>query len=79
VVSGPLSHSSIVAREYGIPAVLGTGVAYQVDQRRAGHLRAGRRRSGGSRRLVEIPEERMTGVAFRARVAGPLFASRPTC
>jgi pyruvate,water dikinase len=22
---GPLSHSSIVAREYGIPAVLGTG------------------------------------------------------
>jgi phosphoenolpyruvate-protein kinase (PTS system EI component) len=27
VVSGPLSHSSIVAREYGIPAVLGTGVA----------------------------------------------------
>ena len=26
-VGGPLSHSSIVAREYGIPAVLGTGVA----------------------------------------------------
>jgi rifampicin phosphotransferase len=25
-VSGPLSHGSIVAREYGIPAVLGTGV-----------------------------------------------------
>lgn len=25
-VGGPLSHSSIVAREYGIPAVLGTGV-----------------------------------------------------
>ncbi len=24
---GPLSHGSIVAREYGIPAVLGTGVA----------------------------------------------------
>jgi phosphoenolpyruvate synthase/pyruvate phosphate dikinase len=26
-VGGPLSHSSIVAREYGIPAVLGTAVA----------------------------------------------------
>ena len=26
-VGGPLSHSSIVAREYGIPSVLGTGVA----------------------------------------------------
>ena len=26
-VGGPLSHSSIVAREYGIPAVLGTNVA----------------------------------------------------
>jgi pyruvate,water dikinase len=28
-VGGPLSHSSIIAREYGIPAVLGTGVATQ--------------------------------------------------
>ena len=28
-VGGPLSHSSIVAREYGVPAVLGTGVATQ--------------------------------------------------
>ena len=26
-IGGPLSHSSIVAREYGIPAVLGTRVA----------------------------------------------------
>lgn len=26
-VGGPLSHSSIVAREYGIPAVLDTSVA----------------------------------------------------
>ncbi len=26
-VGGPLSHSSIVAREYGVPAVLGTGEA----------------------------------------------------
>ncbi len=28
-IGGPLSHGSIVAREYGIPAVLGTGVATQ--------------------------------------------------
>lgn len=28
-IGGPLSHSSIVAREYGIPAVLGVGVATQ--------------------------------------------------
>jgi pyruvate,water dikinase len=26
-LGGPLSHSSIVAREYGIPAVLSTGIA----------------------------------------------------
>lgn len=26
-IGGPLSHGSIVAREYGIPAVLGTAVA----------------------------------------------------
>jgi len=26
-IGGPLSHGSIVAREYGIPAVMGTGVA----------------------------------------------------
>jgi phosphoenolpyruvate-protein kinase (PTS system EI component) len=26
-IGGPLSHSSIVAREYGIPAVLATGSA----------------------------------------------------
>jgi rifampicin phosphotransferase len=26
-IGGPLSHGSIVAREYGIPALMGTGVA----------------------------------------------------
>ncbi len=26
-IGGPLSHSSIVAHEYGIPAVLATGIA----------------------------------------------------
>lgn len=34
-VGGPLSHSSIVAREYQIPAVLGTGVA--TERIRSGH------------------------------------------
>jgi phosphohistidine swiveling domain-containing protein len=29
-IGGPLSHGSIVAREYGIPAVLGTGAATRV-------------------------------------------------
>jgi pyruvate,water dikinase len=28
-VGGPLSHGSIIAREYRVPAVLGTGVASQ--------------------------------------------------
>ncbi|HMD90932.1 MAG TPA: PEP/pyruvate-binding domain-containing protein [Anaerolineaceae bacterium] len=31
-IGGPLSHSSIVAREYGIPAVLGTGSATHLIQ-----------------------------------------------
>src|SRR5260370_19217353 len=37
-VGGPLSHSSIVAREYHIPAVLGTGVAteWRSEERRVG-------------------------------------------
>lgn len=35
-IGGPLSHSSIVAREYGIPAVLGTGSA-------TAHIRTGDR------------------------------------
>jgi len=31
-IGGPLSHGSIVAREYGIPAVLGTMAATRVIQ-----------------------------------------------
>jgi phosphoenolpyruvate synthase/pyruvate phosphate dikinase len=31
-IGGPLSHGSIVAREYGIPAVLGTVMATRVIQ-----------------------------------------------
>jgi pyruvate,water dikinase len=33
-IGGPLSHGSIVAREYGIPAVMGTGVATKRIQNR---------------------------------------------
>jgi pyruvate,water dikinase len=29
-IGGPLSHGSIVAREYGIPAVLGTGSSTKI-------------------------------------------------
>jgi phosphoenolpyruvate synthase/pyruvate phosphate dikinase len=31
-IGGPLSHGSIVAREYGIPAILGTGFATKLIQ-----------------------------------------------
>jgi pyruvate,water dikinase len=47
-VGGPLSHGSIVAREYGIPAVLGTGVATR-------RIRSGQMVSvDGDRGTVEI-------------------------
>jgi len=38
-IGGPLSHSSIVAREYGIPAVLGTGGRHQADPQWGDHSR----------------------------------------
>jgi pyruvate,water dikinase len=47
-VGGPLSHGSIVAREYGIPAVLGTGSATRL-------LRSGDEvRVDGARGTVEV-------------------------
>jgi pyruvate,water dikinase len=47
-VGGPLSHGSIVAREYGIPAVLGTGLATR-------RIRSGQRVTvNGSEGLVII-------------------------
>ncbi|MBK0331348.1 phosphoenolpyruvate synthase [Brachybacterium sp. MASK1Z-5] len=50
-VGGPLSHSSIVAREYGIPAVLGTGTATH-------RLRTGQRvRIDGGAGTVRVVEE----------------------
>jgi pyruvate,water dikinase len=54
-VGGPLSHGSIVAREYGIPAVLGTGVATR-------RIRSGQTIAvDGSQGSVEILQERSTG------------------
>lgn len=50
-VGGPLSHSSIVAREYGIPAVLGTGTATR-------RLRTGQRVTvDGSAGTVRLTDE----------------------
>jgi phosphoenolpyruvate synthase/pyruvate phosphate dikinase len=50
-IGGPLSHGSIVAREYGIPAVLGTGVATH-------RIRSGQRISvDGGKGIVEIVEK----------------------
>lgn len=47
-IGGPLSHGSIVAREYGIPAVLGTGVATH-------RIQSGQRVTvDGTRGVVEI-------------------------
>jgi pyruvate,water dikinase len=54
-IGGPLSHSSIVAREYGIPAVLGTGVATRriVDGSRV-------RVDGDTGRVILLDEESAT-------------------
>ena len=50
-IGGPLSHGSIVAREYGIPAVLGTGVATRT-------IRSGQRITvDGSAGTVHLLEE----------------------
>ncbi|MBL7065919.1 MAG: phosphoenolpyruvate synthase [Anaerolineae bacterium] len=50
-IGGPLSHGSIVAREYGIPAVLGTGVATR--RIRSGQMIA----VDGGQGIVEILRE----------------------
>jgi pyruvate,water dikinase len=67
-IGGPLSHSSIVAREYGIPAVLGTAVA----TRRIG---SGERiRVDGDAGTVTLLDQQATGAATGAatgRVSRP--------
>jgi pyruvate,water dikinase len=57
-IGGPLSHSSIVAREYGIPAVLGTGVATRRIHQWADHHR-------GPRPGRVIPPSRRTATVRR--------------
>src|SRR5829696_6423660 len=66
-VGGPLSHSSIVAREYAIPAVLGTGVATR-------RIRPGQRiqvdGDAGTVTLLDVPgttdtEQSLPEPAFR--------------
>ena len=66
-VGGPLSHSSIVAREYDIPAVLGTGVATR-------RIRPGQRiqvdGDAGTVTLLDVPgttdtEQSLPEPAFR--------------
>jgi pyruvate,water dikinase len=50
-IGGPLSHGSIVAREYSIPAVMGTGVATK-------RIRSGQKiMVDGSAGTVELPAE----------------------
>lgn len=69
-VGGPLSHSSIVAREYGIPAVLGTGTATR-------RLRTGQRVTlDGSAGTVRLAEEEDYGDEHEGddRVTGPAAA-----
>ena len=63
-IGGPLSHSSIVAREYGIPAVLGTAVA----TRRIG---SGERiRVDGDAGTVTLLDQRPTGAATTPATGG---------
>jgi pyruvate,water dikinase len=71
-VGGPLSHSSIVAREYDIPAVLGTGVATR-------RIRSGQRiqvdGEAGTVTLLDVPgttdtEQSLPEPAFRTHGQG---------
>jgi pyruvate,water dikinase len=54
-IGGPLSHGSIVAREYGIPAVLGTGLATR--KIRSGQLITVDGNSGTVTMIAEAPVE----------------------
>ena len=77
-IGGPLSHSSIVAREYGIPAVLGTAVATRRipdgasgargRRRRNGHLARSPARCGG--RARSAPGSRVRGAPRPPRRRG---------
>src|SRR2546422_5533782 len=62
-VGGPLSHSSIVAREYHIPAVLGTGVATE-------------RLSSGQRVTVDRSEEHTSELQSRLHLVCRLLLEK---
>lgn len=70
-IGGPLSHSSIVAREYGIPAVLGTGSATR-------RIRSGERITvdgdAGQVTLIEQADSAGPAVAERRRSLVPVIA-----
>ena len=85
-VGGVLAHGSIVAREYDIPAVLGTGVATQrirsgkmirVDGEAGTVTLLDATGEGGTRRSVAEPPPKATSnarrVAFVALVAGAMI------
>lgn len=70
-IGGPLSHSSIVAREYGIPAVLGTGSATR-------RIRSGEQITvdgdAGLVTLIEQPETAVAPTDDHRRSAVPVIA-----
>jgi pyruvate,water dikinase len=65
-VGGPLSHSSIVAREYGIPAVLGTGAA---TRRITDGARIRVDGDAGTVTLLDEPDEPAVATEQRSRTA----------
>jgi len=68
-VGGPLSHSSIVAREYGIPAVLGTAVA---TRRITDDERIRVDGDAGTVTLLDAPDTPDADAATR-RISGPAW------
>lgn len=71
-VGGPLSHGSIVAREYGIPAVLGTGAA-------TARIRTGQQvRVDGDAGTVTLLDEPAVAAPPRPPAVGPGAARRPS-
>jgi len=70
-IGGPLSHGSIVAREYGVPAVLGTGTA-------TARIRSGQTVTvDGSAGRVTVEAEHKDGSARAMYSSGPIEWTRP--
>ncbi len=75
---GLLSHAAIVAREYGIPGVVGTREATELDPRRRARARRRRRRRGGGARVSEVVplEEAHDDSLFGSKAVGLGEAAR---